>query len=134
MIQETTSIIFTCDELWLLQATIRHEVAQVEQWRIAAPASLSLNEEVSEALLRCEEIGLSEAAVLVSRSDCLVIDYCVPQGAKSPSGVAVGRSVLLKSFRARRELDEGPDNVAVEEPQEMTANDVRDQLRNMTGE
>ncbi len=106
MSQPTACAVFTTEELWLLQAAIRHEVAQLESWRFP-PASLALNDQVADALLRCDEYGLSEAAILLTRGDCLAIDHCVPQGAKSTAGVAIGKSVLLKSFRARREIDEG---------------------------
>jgi hypothetical protein len=129
----TTSIIFSCEELWLLQSTIRHEVPQMEQWRYA-PASPALNDQVSDALVRCHEFNLAEAALLVTRGDCLAIDYCVPQGAKSASGAPIGKNILMKSFLARRELDEGPELISAEEPEQLSASDVREQLRRMKGE
>jgi hypothetical protein len=132
MSQPTTSIVFSCDELWLLQSTIRHEVAQMEQWRVA-PASPSLNDQVADALYRCTELNIGEAAVLVTRGDCLAIDYCVPQGAKSASGTPIGKSILMKSFKARRELDEGPE-LSADEPEQVSAVDVREQLRRLKGE
>ena len=105
MSENTTSAVFSVDELWLLQSVIRHEMAQMEQWK-APPASPSLNDQVAEALLFCHENDLGEAALLLTRRDCLAIDFSVPQGAKSPAGVPIGKSVLLKSFRARTELEE----------------------------
>lgn len=105
MSDNTTSAVFSVDELWLLQSVIRHEMAQMEQWK-APPASASLNEQVSEALLFCHENGLGEAALLLTVRDCLAIDFCVPQGAKSPAGLPIGKNVLLKAFRARVELEE----------------------------
>ena len=106
MSQPTASAIFTIDELWLLQSVIRHEAVQMDSWHFP-PVSLALNDQIAEVLLRCEELGLIEAALVLTRGDCLAIDHQVPQGAKSPAGIAVGKSVLLKSFRVRRELDEG---------------------------
>lgn len=132
MSQQTTSVIFTCEELWLLQSTIRHEVPQMEQWG-NPPASPSLNDQVADALLRCTEFNLAEAALLLTRGDCLAIDYCVPQGAKSSSGAPIGKNILLKSFKARRELDDGPD-LEAEEPEQISAIDVRERLRRMKGE
>lgn len=132
MSQQTTSIVFSCDELWLLQSTIRHEVAQMEQWK-NPPASASLNDQVADALFRCSELNLTEAAILVTRGDCLAVDYCVPQGAKSASGAPIGKSILMKSFKARRELDEGPE-LSAEEPEQVAAIDVREQMRRMKGE
>lgn len=113
MSQPTASAVFTTDELWLLQSAIRHEMAQQEQWK-APPASASLNDQVAEALVRCEEASLTEAAILLSRNDCLAIDHNVSQSAKSAAGLAIGKSVLMKSFRARREIDEGEHPTALE--------------------
>ncbi len=106
MSQPTASAVFTVDELWLLQSAIRHEIAQIDGWH-APPASLALNNQIADALVLCEENGLSEAALLLTRGDCLAIDYNVPQTAKSPAGLAIGKSVLMKSFRTRQEIDEG---------------------------
>jgi len=44
---------------------------------------------------------------MLGRHDCLVTDYNVPLTAKDADGKPIGKPVLLKSFRARREL-EGP--------------------------
>ena len=107
MSQPTACAVFSVDELWLLQSVIRHETPQMETWRFP-PASLELNDQVADALLRCEEHALTEAALLLTRADCLAIDHTVPQGAKSVAGLPVGRTVLMKSFRARRELEDGP--------------------------
>ena len=106
MSQPTACAIFTLDELWLLQSVVRHETAQMDSWRYP-PASLALNDQIAEALLRCEEHSLAEAALLLTRGDCLGIDHTVPQAAKSAAGLPIGKSVLMKSFRARRELEEG---------------------------
>ena len=111
MSQPTACAVFSLEELWLLQSVIRHEVAQQESWRYP-PASLGLNGQVAEALLRCDDHALPEAALLLTIEDCLAIDSTVPQGAKSAAGVPVGRNVLMKSFRARQELQDGPPMVA----------------------
>jgi len=103
MSEPAASVIFSTDELWLLQSVIRHEMAQPEQWK-APPFSASLNEQVGEALVLCHDHDQGEAAVLLTMADCLAIDYCVPQSAKSPSGNPIGKQVLLKSFRARAEV------------------------------
>lgn len=115
--QNTAPAVFTIDELWLLQSVIRHETPQVESWHFP-PASLFLNDQLAEALVRCDEQALSEAAILLTRGDCLVIDHNVPQGAKSAAGVAIGKSVLMKSFRARREIDQGGSPVSPTAPAE----------------
>ncbi len=127
MSEQTASAVFTVEELWMLQSAIRHEVAQQEQWKFP-PASLDLNDQIAECLLRCQEYSLSESALLLSRGDCLVIDYCVPQTAKSPAGVPVGKNILLKSFRARKQIFEG-DSPDAEEPSTPTAADVFEQMR-----
>ena len=133
MSEQTASELFSCDELWLLQSAIRHEMAQSEQWHFP-PASLELNDQIAEALLLCEENGLSEAALILSRGDCLVVDYCVPQTAKSPSGAAIGKSVLLKSFHARRSIDNGQQAAESLEPPQLTPAEVQQQLRRLEGD
>ncbi|MGE5596052.1 MAG: hypothetical protein ACM3S1_08465 [Hyphomicrobiales bacterium] len=127
----TATAVFTCEELWLLQSVIRHEVGQQEQWRYP-PASLELNDQIAESLLRCEELGLDEAALVLRMQDALVIDYCVPQSAKSPSGVPIGKNILMKSFRVRQAIEAGFDATA-EEPGTPTASEVQERLRQING-
>lgn len=129
--QRTATAIFTAEELWLLQSVIRHEVAQGEQWRYP-PASLDLNDQVSESLLRCEELGIDEAALILTMADALAIDFCVPQSAKSPSGIPIGKNILMKAFRLRRAIQEGNEAVA-EEPGSLTASEVQERLRHING-
>lgn len=128
---QTATAVFTQEELWLLQSSIRHEVPQHDQWH-TAPASPELNDQVADSILRCEELALSEAALMLTWDDCLAIDYCVPQAAKSASGLPIGKSVLLKSYKARKEIREGLDPTA-EEPGALTSSEVRERLRNMNG-
>jgi hypothetical protein len=130
--ERTATAVFTCEELWLLQSVVRHEVAQGEQWRYA-PASLDLNDQVAESLLRCEELGIDEAALILTMPDVLVIDYCVPQSAKSPSGTPIGKNILMKSFRVRKEIQEGTPQEMVEEPGAPTASEVQERLRQING-
>lgn len=127
----TATAVFTLEELWLLQSVIRHEVAQQEQWHYP-PASLELNDQVAESILRCEEHGLEEAALVLTMQQALVIDYCVPQSAKSPSGIPIGKNILMKSFRVRKTLEEGDDPDA-EEPGTPNASEVQERLRQMNG-
>jgi len=128
---QTATAVFTCEELWLLQSVIRHEVAQQEQWKYP-PASLDLNEQVAESLLRCETLGIDEAALLLTMEQALVIDYCVPQSAKSPSGVPIGKNILMKSFAVRKEIEEGH-SVTAEEPGTPSASEVQERLRRING-
>ena len=127
MADNTASAVFSVEELWMLQSSIRHEIAQLEQWKFP-PASLDLNDQVAECLLRCHEYSLSEGPLVLSRGDCLVIDYCVPQTAKSPSGVPIGKNILIKSFRARMQLIDG-DLLGADEPASPSAADVCEQLK-----
>jgi hypothetical protein len=125
--EDTVSVVFTLDELWLIQACVRHEVAQVEQWHFP-PASLSLNDAVASAILLCEEeLGVREAAVLLGRHDCLVLDYNVPATAKDANGRPIGKAVLLKSFRARQQLEDGF-ALASDAGQEMDSRTIRQRL------
>ncbi|MBA4181858.1 MAG: hypothetical protein C0506_14805 [Anaerolinea sp.] len=133
MTEQAASEVFTCEELWLLQSAVRHEVSQGEQWKFP-PASLELNHQIAEALLLCDEYHLTEAAIVLDLADCLVIDYCVPQTAKSPSGAPIGKNVLLKSFRARRAIDGGLNGPEAVEPAQLTPGEVREHLRQMQGD
>ncbi|HMS58232.1 MAG TPA: hypothetical protein PKA49_05200 [Tepidiformaceae bacterium] len=128
---KTATAIFTDEELWLLQSVIRHEAAQHDQWRVP-PADMGLNDQVAESILRCEELGLCEAALILTYEDCLVIDYCVPQSAKAASGVAIGKQVLMKSFRARRAI-QGGDLITTEEPASLSGEELQERLRQQRG-
>jgi hypothetical protein len=128
MTQPTASVLFTVEELWMLQSAIRHEITQGDTWKYP-PASLELNDQVAESLLRCQDLGLAESALVLTRGDCLVIDYCTPQGAKTPSGAPIGKQILLKSFLARKQVLEGT-SPTVEEPLAPSAAEVRERLRN----
>ena len=129
---QTASQVFSSEELWLLQSVVRHEIPQIDQWKFP-PASVDLNDQIAQAIVFCEENQCSEAALILSRGDCLLIDYCVPQGAKSVSGVAIGKQVLMKSFRARRSIEDGDIPVA-DEPAQPSTSEVREHLRRQQGE
>lgn len=105
-VEDTVSVVFGLDELWLMQACVRHELAQAEQWKFP-PASLALNDAIATAILFCEEQGFQDAAVLLGRHECLVLDYTIPSTAKDANGRPIGKAVLLKSFRARQQLEDG---------------------------
>lgn len=103
----SVAVVFTLDELWLLQSLVRHELPQPPEWKFP-PASLELNDQIAAAILACTEYNLPDAALALSRGDLLLLDYVVPQSATNVGGKNVGRPILLKSYQARRELDEGP--------------------------
>ena len=113
------------DELWLCRALVRHAMAGVEQWNGPPPASLSLNTQICEAILVCEDsieeskgsaiTPIREYTLMLSKGDCLVLDYVVPQDAKTSAGTSIGKNILLKVMAARRALD-GGFMAAAEEP------------------
>lgn len=100
MADELASIILTKDELWLLQSVVRHESLDQSRWQIPI-TDLDLNEQVARALVFCEDHGQEEAALYLTYSQLILLDAVVPASAKSINGVSTGRSVLLKSYRAR---------------------------------
>lgn len=102
----TSSQVFTMEELRLLHAVVRHEVAGQESWR-SPPASLSLNAKIAYALLLCLETKSPDAALDLTWHDCLVIDFCVQDGTKSADGKPIGMSIFLKNTRARQEIETG---------------------------
>jgi hypothetical protein len=81
---------------------VRHEMPDGRSWRYP-PACEELNEEIAFAIETCETHALSEYTLMLSRGDLLAIDYFVRRDHKTPEG-ASGKQVLLKSFRARKEL------------------------------
>ena len=99
------AVTFTEAELWMLNDLIRHEEEQQDTWRFA-PASLEINDEVAYALDSCARFKLEEYTLMLSRGDLLVIDYNVRREYKAPDGGS-GRSILLKSFKARKQLADG---------------------------
>lgn len=106
MSDDTVPVVFTQDELWLMRACVRHE--QSPPWQGRWPCySLELNEDIAEALVFCEDEQPQprERALLLSRGDCLLLDAVIPQDAKSPGGVPLGKNILMKTFRARRAMD-----------------------------
>lgn len=105
MTVETRAITFTLPELWLLHAFIRHEMPQQEQWKMP-PADEDLNEQIALAIEACESLGLDSYTLLLTRQQLLVIDYLVRSDFKTPEG-ARGKDILLKTFRARREMTMG---------------------------
>ncbi len=115
-----------------MQSVIRHEMPQMDQWKFP-PASLDLNDQVAQALVFCDENGMGEAALILSRGDCLTLDYCVPQGAKSAAGVPIGKHILMKSFRARRTIED-VQFPSADEPAQLSPGEVREHLRHNQGE
>lgn len=124
---DTVPVLFSVEELWLLQSVVRHEAAQQETWKFPT-ASLDLNDQVAIALNRCTVHGLHEAPLQLSRGDLLVLDYCVPQGAKTAAGVPIGKTILLKTFRARAELLDGQ-LPSAEEPSAPSTAQIAQMLR-----
>jgi len=100
---DRTPVVFTVEELWLLQDAIRHETPNQEEEWIRPPSDLDFNNEIALALVVCYRHQLPEYTLMLSMGDCLAIDYTVAQDAKTPEG-ADGRVVLFKSFEARRRL------------------------------
>ena len=109
-----------------MRAYVRHEMASVEQWRAFPPVSLELNDDIAAAILFCVENDEGEAALLLSRGDCLVLDYLIPQDAKSPDGKLIGKPLLLKTFAARREIAGGP--MATEEGKDIDKAEIAEAM------
>lgn len=96
-------VVFSLDQLWLLNDLIRHESDQDKTWKIP-PSSKELNATVADAILACEDHGLTEYTIPISSGDTYVIDFHVRRSMKSYLGTPIGVNLLLKVFRARREL------------------------------
>ena len=99
---EEYPVVFSIAELWLLDATCRHEMSGQEQWKFP-PASKELTIEIALAINACVEGKLDEFTLLLSTGDLLVIDYNIRQGHKNMEG-ARGQDILLKVFHALSQL------------------------------
>jgi len=80
-----------------------------ETWKFP-PANLALNGEICDGILMCAITKPPEATLELSVGDLLCIDYCVPQDAKTAGGVAIGRTLLGKIFKARQVLARAGDD------------------------
>ncbi len=97
---------FTIHELWMLHDLVRHDEDAVAR-RKWPTVSTELNEQVALAIVACEDSGLGGYTLLLSRGDMLLLDHAVRRDMKTPEG-AKGKDMLLKLFRARRDLAIGP--------------------------
>ena len=119
------SIAFTLPELWLLHAFVRHEMPQQDLWRMP-PADEELNEQIALAIEACENLGLANYPLHLTRHHLLTIDYLIRYDFKTPEG-ARGKDILLKTFRARRELAYGlPDEAAFPDAESSAADTYRE--------
>lgn len=101
-------VIFTLDELWLLQGVVRHESQDQSRWQHPA-TSLEFNRLIAEAIVNCADDGFSDVALPMTAHFLMLVDYVVPQAAKDTSGLPIGKNILMKSFRAWKAMhDETP--------------------------
>ena len=99
------AVIFTHAELWMLLSFIKPATRHIgfeSEGAQAMPGSTRLNDEIADALVACEDSGLSEYALELTRDDLLLISYLIDASCKTPEG-ASGKQILLKTFRARQE-------------------------------
>ena len=81
-------------------------------------------------LVFCEDQKASDAALMLTRGDLLLLDFMVPQDATDAAGTRIGKSILLKTFRARNILLGNqyavPDKVHVDnaEGRELTKDEI----------
>ena len=103
---EESSIEFTINELWLLNSFVRHDEDAInkKRWPVV---STELNEQIALAIVACEDSGLEGYTLLLTKGDLLLIDYHIRCDTKTPEG-AKGKEILLKIYRARRDMLLGP--------------------------
>jgi len=126
-ILDTTSIVFTKEELWLLHKCIRHELPNLDQMK-NPPFNYELNEAISTAILFCHENEVDEAALILNIKDLLAIDSTTPQDAKSSNGALIGKNILLKTFKGRKELRGEEYNSSIEVEQTFTKQEITDAM------
>lgn len=111
----TVPVTFSLDELWLLESKIAPEpLPNMAEMRFP-PGSLELNQLIIEAIVTCVDSMLDEYTIPLTFGDCLAICSTVSRDVTDADGVAIGESVLLKTFRARKALLYG-DSPVVDEP------------------
>ena len=111
--EDTAPVVFSEAELWVIRNTCRHEVVQRDNWK-HPPADFDLNTSVAFALAICQEHGLGEYTLPLTRHQCLVLDYNVPADVKDAQGNMLGKNILIKSFKARIALAHGSELVSDE--------------------
>jgi hypothetical protein len=120
----TATVFLSRDQLWFLRSRVRHESADQDKWK-APPSDVDLNRQIADAILRCEEVDLPGAWLELSKQDCLLIDYVTDQDAKGSDGRPIGRPLLLATFAAYRELEEGPMPTAEDPDEEAKISELR---------
>lgn len=103
-----TPVVFLESELIYLHSRVRADCQGIEQWR-HPPASRTLNDALAESISLCAESQTSgrpirEAAILLDYQQCLAIDATCSWYDKDSGAKLIGSVVLLKVFKARREL------------------------------
>ena len=121
----TATVLVTREALWYLRSRVRHESADQGQWK-APPTDLDLNRQIADAILRCEEADLPAAWLEVTKQDLLLIDYITDQDTKGTDGRPIGRPLLLATFAAYRELEEGPMATAEDPDEEAKESKLRE--------
>jgi hypothetical protein len=103
---DSVPVELTAEELWMLHDLVRHDQDAISEkkWPVV---STELNEQVALAIVACEDSKLKSYTLLLSAGDILLLDYVVRRDMKTPEG-AKGKDILLKLFRARRDLAIGP--------------------------
>ena len=95
-------VIFTLQELWLLNDFVRHDEEKGDERERARYPTVStpLNEEIALALNACHEHGLAEYTLTLAYADILLIDHQIRRDYKTMEG-ANGKAILLKVYKAR---------------------------------
>lgn len=97
-------ITFTSAELWLLCSFIKpatRHIGYESEGVTVQPGSTRLSDQLADALVACEDSGLEEYTLDLTRDDLLLISYLIEPSYKTPEG-GNGKTILLKTFRARQ--------------------------------
>lgn len=110
MDSERVAVEFSLYEMYYLQSIVRHEMPNIKDWG-HPPVSADLNNQIAMELEKmhgpdCVAMPTVKATLELTRHDTLVIDFHARFSDKfGPE--EVGKKVLIKAYRARKQLELG---------------------------
>ncbi len=103
---DSIPIVFTLEELWMLNDFVRHDEERGEEKVKYPNVSTKLNEGIALAIYSCETYGHKDYTLNLDYAEILVIDNHIRRDMKTKGG-ANGQEILMKVYKARSEFSAG---------------------------